>query len=409
MIEPASSDPDAEIRMPLLDRTDTEVGGDATLSFVPVPLPVADPDAEAGFVQGVFATEMSRPANVRMVVEAAPGEGDETLGKYGLLFHKPGPDGDGTGVKRAEDPLVGAIGVAVEILELAFLPDPVGGSKSGGEPVRPVTVVGRAVYRFVVKEVQSTFPFITATVAKFPDVDTPDVDGSQAQKIVACEDRCLEAMRLVAQRRIEELSSTSVLEDHIEEMKRAGAGEERQLSLLQGKEVLKTVEGFSATLDSIGSIPSTERTYALGMVALDVLSLSTVSMESFSSDFVREALVMVDGMQRVERITAKIEEEISLLRARALTRELKDTVSKEDEYKLDLKIGAPSLPPWAAGIQVGTRLEYYWNEDYGWTGAQIVKRMEIAGELLFDVLFDDGETHRLPFLPEDKIRWRPPS
>lgn len=55
------------------------------------------------------------------------------------------------------------------------------------------------------------------------------------------------------------------------------------------------------------------------------------------------------------------------------------------------------------------RIEYFWNEAEGWCAGKIVgEPMKIVDELIVTVLFDDGETHRLPFSPQDKVRWRPP-
>lgn len=34
--------------------------------------------------------------------------------------------------------------------------------------------------------------------------------------------------------------------------------------------------------------------------------------------------------------------------------------------------------------------------------------MKVVDELIVNVRFDDGETHRLPITADEKVRWRPP-
>lgn len=408
--------------MPILDRTSRKE--DASLSFIPVPIPEdvatsvlqsmdgsmeniggAVTSGEGKFLQGFFASEMKRPANIRMVMKASSG-GDEESGRYyGIVFWKPDPSGGDESDTDSTDPLVGAVGIAIEILDMAFLSIlEKTGKGSSEDAVQPVTVVGRAVHRFVVREVASTFPFVTAVVDEISDVK---VLGPKGQEQKFNEERCLEVMRILTERRVGELArERSVLEEHILEVEGSETKEERALLLQQAKELANTVKALPQTMDKIDD--PTESSYALGMLGLDILSLSSVSPDSSSLVYLSDLLKTVDSVARLELVTGKMEEEISLLRAKKFARELKEESSKKDESVKDLKVGAPSLPPWAKSIQAGTKVEYYWNEDYGWAGAKVMKRMEIAGELLFDLQFDDGESHRVPFLPDDKIRWRPP-
>lgn len=58
-------------------------------------------------------------------------------------------------------------------------------------------------------------------------------------------------------------------------------------------------------------------------------------------------------------------------------------------------------------MKKGTKIEYYWSEQDGWLGGTVVETIMIVDELIITVLFDDGETVRLPFDPEEKVRWRP--
>jgi len=78
------------------------------------------------------------------------------------------------------------------------------------------------------------------------------------------------------------------------------------------------------------------------------------------------------------------------------------------DYNQDLLVGEPTLPSWAKYIKAGTMIEYYWNDEYGWCRGRVVdKPVQILDEVIVTVCFDDGETHRLPFRGDEKVRWRP--
>ena len=77
---------------------------------------------------------------------------------------------------------------------------------------------------------------------------------------------------------------------------------------------------------------------------------------------------------------------------------------------MHLKVGTPTLPPWASNIKKGVKVEYYWNEEYEWCKGVIVEDpIMIIDEIVLTVQFEDGETHRLPFRADEKARWRPAS
>jgi hypothetical protein len=79
-----------------------------------------------------------------------------------------------------------------------------------------------------------------------------------------------------------------------------------------------------------------------------------------------------------------------------------------DELNKDLKVGQPQLPKWALQITKGTKLEYFWNEDYGWCSGVVTEDpVTIVDEILLTIRFEDSETHKLPRTAEDKIRRRP--
>ena len=75
-----------------------------------------------------------------------------------------------------------------------------------------------------------------------------------------------------------------------------------------------------------------------------------------------------------------------------------------------MKVGEPTLPIWAKSMTKGARVEYYWSEQDGWCSGTIAEDpIKIVDELIVTILFDDGETHRVPFRGDEKARWRPAS
>lgn len=60
-------------------------------------------------------------------------------------------------------------------------------------------------------------------------------------------------------------------------------------------------------------------------------------------------------------------------------------------------------------LNVGDKVEYYWNDEWEWCTAEVVEKVgPVAGEFIFGLKFDiDGEVHKCAFGGEDKVRWRP--
>jgi hypothetical protein len=87
-----------------------------------------------------------------------------------------------------------------------------------------------------------------------------------------------------------------------------------------------------------------------------------------------------------------------------------DTLEAAEDAQKELKVGIPTLPPWAGQIRKGIRVEYFWNEEEGWCAGTVVDDpIKIMDEIVITVEFDDdGSVHRLPLRGEDKARWRPP-
>ena len=61
-----------------------------------------------------------------------------------------------------------------------------------------------------------------------------------------------------------------------------------------------------------------------------------------------------------------------------------------------------------AALPEGARIEYWYNEDYGWIEGELVKAERIAGEVVWwAVKFPvDGTTENLKLNMDTKARWR---
>mmetsp|Transcript_4998 Transcript_4998/g.5202 ORF Transcript_4998/g.5202 Transcript_4998/m.5202 type:complete len:87 (-) Transcript_4998:820-1080(-) len=77
------------------------------------------------------------------------------------------------------------------------------------------------------------------------------------------------------------------------------------------------------------------------------------------------------------------------------------------KFDFDFEVGYPPLPRWALTLKKGMRIEYYWNEEWDWSGGTIQDILKIMDELVVTVEFDDGSLYRLPLNGEEKLRWRP--
>eukprot|EP00525_Craspedostauros_australis_P011859 CAMPEP_0198123246 /NCGR_PEP_ID=MMETSP1442-20131203/37085_1 /TAXON_ID= /ORGANISM="Craspedostauros australis, Strain CCMP3328" /LENGTH=124 /DNA_ID=CAMNT_0043782419 /DNA_START=36 /DNA_END=407 /DNA_ORIENTATION=+ len=108
----------------------------------------------------------------------------------------------------------------------------------------------------------------------------------------------------------------------------------------------------------------------------------------------KEILLIRNPKERLQLVCKLLEENIGMARATRMALQITDS---NDESSKDLKVGKPSLPAWAKSLKKGTRVEYFWSEQDGWFAGVLVEDPElIVDEMIVTVLFDDGETHRLP-------------
>lgn len=363
------------------------------------------------------------------------------------------------------DSLVGAIGCASEIVlavpsqtvemntvndggQPLFTAD--GDDGGGGDGVslgdntedEPMTVLAKGCFRFVVKEVTQTFPYPIAIVDEL--LDNPPGSSSSSssavvQEVVQSKDnedefdsdddddddddyddmyahltpselvpRTLSAMKAITDQKINKKPmNLSPLERSILESQQ-GNGNNMSPDLMQGmantmaqnqaEEMGAVFDIFVSSLIDIAPMP-VDRYYAVALMAAELADVDNAAR--------KQILTMVDGVERLRFVLEKLEETISLGQAKKLT---EDIVDKSDEGSKDLKIGEPTLPNWAKSITKGVEVEYFWSEQDGWCKGTVVEEpMKIVDELIITILFEDGETHRVPFRGDEKARWRPAS
>jgi Lon protease-like protein len=345
-------------------------------------------------------------------------------------------------IKREDEDLVGAIGCAGEILIGAPTPDESTDKLVNieGEGVAgSLMVLARGSYRFRVREVVSSIPYPMAIVDELLDDETGD-ERSQTyddydvydemsskeliQQILASLDKILNTQYEASKEPLSPLEqsileSASSPEPMAKAIQRSFDAEER----------LAVYKTFVASLLDIAP-NERDRNCATAMMAGE--------LANFPSDVRVQMLNTVDGVARLRIVLRELNSMLALYSAKRLTKSIElgiksnvvepdpedldgigsigsfspptaETIKAAEESQKDLKVGIPSLPPWANQIRNGVRVEYFWNEEEGWCGGIVVDDpVKIMDEIIITVQFDDdGSVHRLPLRGEDKARWRP--
>jgi len=291
-------------------------------------------------------------------------------------------------------------------------------SPSAGE------VLFRGSFRFVVKKIESIFPYTVAVVDELVDeVETQQINSTegnepkenfQSASVDEEEDdededdgcytelssqeltfRCLNSMQTLVKMRLEANPNMSLLEKEI--IARFSSATESPfdtVELERAEEMASLLEIFRAELVEMTDVYL--RRYAIGMMMCEIGDLSFEER--------CEALRTTDGIQRLQKLVAILEGKISLERAKNMAQQISEST---DEDLRQLKVGQASLPPWSKHIKEGTKVEYYWNEELGWLVGTVKGKMKVLDEILVDVEFEGGDTHRLPFNGLEKARWRP--
>jgi len=290
---------------------------------------------------------------------------------------------------------VGAVGCAVQIIALA--------SKS--------EVLTKGIYRFIVKEVIQSFPYTIAVVDEFVDRDDiieeeifysdfeqdldPSLDNDQQDEIYPNAppsqllSYCVQAMESYMEMKLDEPPLTplqiSILEDNAISPASVEASTEEKMAVLQ----IFLSDVLPETISPL------IRNFAVAMLTAEIAQLD--------NNLRRSILETRDGIYRMKLVLKAISTKLSQASAEKMTQNLSKETSSQD-----LEVGVPTEPSWVARVKKGQRLEYYWNEECDWCPATVIEVNKILHEYIFTLKFDiDGEIHKIPFSPEDKVRWRP--
>ena len=400
--------------LPLLDLTGSDI-----VDKVIVPLPSSHLPDELTTLN-LYGMELSRPVH-KMLIEEAIQKGNE-LGSEG---GRPKERAFGYVVrKQTDDSLVGAIGCSAEVLVQAARRDATDDSEVGMDA--PIAVLYRGCYRFVVKEIVRSIPYPVAIVDELVDDDDDDDDDKDQTNdldvigedeladddddledyknvpVAQLNQRIMQAVKAVIGQQLEEVANNDNIVNPLEQsiLESANMFVQDQVSQQeQAEEAAAVFDVFASSLMDIASSRK-ELSYAISMMAAEIAS--------FDNEMRAKIITTRNSIERLQLVCKQIEDILRMKQARKVASRITDA---EDESSKDLKVGAPRLPPWASQIKKGTRIEYYWNEEWEWSPGEVVEDpLKIMDELLLQVRFDvDGEVHTLPLNPDEKLRWRPGS
>ena len=409
------------VQVPLLDLLDEESGEESS-TVTPLPSSHLPAEVATPFLYGMQVETPVRKLMLEEATSAVTEFNDEGPALYGHLVWK----------DKNSDSLVGAIGCTAEILVNAptvevLNPDIAEDLEEAKKKLAttpsetPVsTVLCRGGYRFVVKEVIKTIPYPVAIIDEIKD--DADEDDSDMFSSVSFEDndddddddeeddddyahmtareligKTMLGIQRVVSQKLEDTTSKqmspleqSILEDSGMSVDPAA------IELMQAEEMMAVWEVFQANL--VDDIEPHDRKYAIAIMAAELADMN--------NEIRQQVLLTRNSEERLRIVLKELDEKVGMATARKLATQITDKV---DDSSRDLKVGQPQLPVWARSIVKGTRVEYFWNEDYGWVAGEVIEDpMTVVDELLLTIRFDDGETHRLPLTADEKVRWRPP-
>ncbi|KAL7531712.1 hypothetical protein ACHAXR_004191 [Thalassiosira sp. AJA248-18] len=410
------------VRLPLL--IDVSENDSQPLYDVPLPNTHLPPELTTA---SLYELKLNVPIHRSVIQEAISSAGSTSSSPiveegccYGHVVYKP-DNADG---------LVGAIGCASEILIGAP-----SAMKDEGNMDRDdsgaLFVLARGSYRFRVKEIVKSIPYPIAIVDEILDGDMQDETGKNVddeeeeedsdiydtipskeliKQIFQCLDKILKAQAEESATPLSPLEK-SILEDASSSNPMAQAIQR----VFDAEERLAVFQTFTSSLLDIAP-GERDRMFAVAMMAGELANLP--------SDIRVKMLVTMDGVARLRIVLRALSTMVSMDSAKKITKSLslggggdgdginidsKSLQEAEDAQK-QLKVGTPSLPPWANQIKKGVRVEYYWNEEEEWClGTVHDDPVKIMDEIIISVKFDDdGSVHKLVFRGDEKARWRPP-
>ncbi|CAJ1946417.1 unnamed protein product [Cylindrotheca closterium] len=473
----SSSKPRTNVKLPLLDWLEFEQSvlaknGDVENFILPLPSSQLPTELSTPFLYGI---QLERPIDKLIMEEAKTihdsGENynnsddddddeNETPSSSILTSNKMSSDRRpifGRLVcKNDSSTLVGAIGCTAEIFISSPMDEMLQGmdddfdfdmnmmmmmdDSDGGAPsdTPPTTMLCRGDFRFVVKSVVQSIPYPIVIVDELVDNDddgsddedtqtsTPidndhddeedddddddeyldDYDTMPAEELIQ---KIMSIVQKVITQKVDDAESKerSLLEESILENTTTNDDPSKvpldltTIEQYQAEEMAAVWEIFQSSM--IDDIEPSQRRFVLSMMAAELASLDNPARTRL--------LQMTNSLERLRFLTGKLDQVWGMQQARKLASQITE---KTDEDDKDLKVGLPTLPPWAKTIHKGSRVEYYWNEEYDWVAGEVMQEPTIEGGafdelevMLITVQFDDGEVHTIPLSGEDKARWRP--
>jgi hypothetical protein len=413
-----------DVVLPLLDLSDSEIA-----DRVVIPLPSAHLPDELTTLN-LYGMELTRPIH-KMIMDDAIQMKDGTSSStspsrsFGQIVIKKNLSEN---IPQNAHPLVGAVGCSGEVLIQAARRDVISASEIGQDA--PIVVLYRGCFRFVVKDIVKSIPYPVAIVDEIVDDDHQDDDpwiGEPTNRIISqnskdeedvdddkegddifdeysslsigeLNQRIMRGLKVMIdqKRQDAENSQASILEQSILENANVAVPDTASLKE-QVEEAAVVFAVFSTSLSDFAPTRH-EQSYAIAMMAAEIAS--------FDNKLRAKMLAMTNSLNRLRLVCQQVEESVKMRQAHEVAASI---ISQKDEGSKDLKVGPPKLPPWANQIKKGTRIEYYWNEQWEWSpGVVIDEPIKIMDEILLKVQFDaDGEIHTLPLNPDEKLRWRP--
>ena len=364
--------------LPLFDPLD----GEQPFPFPLLPLAPLEgaPPPMASAVRYLFV----RPTHVRMVEEAESRggyfghclvAGDGPLPTIGL--------GDGAGMVR-----VGTAGVAARLTDVQW-------GESSGSRVATATVTPGI--RFVVDEVTRTFPYPCGKIR--PLRDAPPADAAAATALEGEVEAALERL-LELSLKMEEKGPEAAEAAEALSAPRALLDEHKQ-RVLGGEytDVTERLEAFSLRVCALVQLEHADAAAAVGTTdAAERLALVAAAL--------RDAVGELSTLAALDQIAPAT----SAARSEAAAADAAFT-TPSGFTPMDIPLGKKDAGEAAAEeLPEGSRVEFWWNEEWGWCAATVRRTLRTGGGVLLHTLeFDEDGTRedcRLTF-GDGNRRWRP--
>ena len=423
--------PQTNVKVPLLDWIQYEQetlakDGDAENFLLPLPSSQLPNELSTPFLYGI---QLERPLDKLIMEEAKSIFYSESMNKQQEEEEEEEvlPFGDGGAnmmssdrpifgrlVWKDGDSLVGAIGCTGEIVVSSSM-DEVLDSESPPSDTPPTTMLCRGGFRFVVKSVVQSIPYPIVIVDELLDDDEAtsdetasisnddedddedddeyldDYDSMPAEELIH---KIMSMVQKLINYKVEDASSKerSLLEQSILENTIDNSKIQLDLTTIeqfQAEEMAAVWEIFQSSF--VDDIAPSQRRFVLSMMAAELASLDNTARQKL--------LTTTNSLERLRYLCGKLDQAWGMQQARKLASQITD---KTDEDDKDLKVGLPTLPQWARTIRKGSRIEYYWNEEYDWVAGEVIEEPTIQGGafdelevMMITVRFDDGEIHTI--------------